>query len=162
MVASEMKQPSGCAEAEVAAFCALVRQGGEVDAGGLEARVRRAHTLAFTRVDGVLVGVAALKHPAATYRDGAFCGARCSDQASMFALELGWVFVSPEHRGRGYSRVVGECALSQGHGAQTFATTRADNVPMHKTLAHLGFTRLGDSWKSKRGDCDLVLYITPR
>jgi GNAT superfamily N-acetyltransferase len=160
-VAAKVKQPLGCTDAEIAAFCCFVRQGGEVEPEGLEDRARRARALVFLYVDSVLVGVAALKRPTAAYRDCVFRNAGVSQKASPFRFELGWVFVPPEHRGRGYSRVIAGAAMSQTDGALAFATTRADNTLMQKTLKHLGFARLGGSWKSKRGEHELVLYIVP-
>lgn len=69
----EIKQPSLCTDAEIAAFCCFVRQGDEVEPEGLEGRVRRRGVaLVFLWVDRVLVGVGALKRPDKGYRDGTF------------------------------------------------------------------------------------------
>lgn len=149
-----------CTEAEIAAFCNLVRQGEEVDAQGLEDRAKNAKALVFLFVDRTLAGVAALKRPAKTYRDGVFQKAGVPKAAESFDLELGWVFVPAIHRGKQYSRVLSAAALSQNEGAPTFATTRADNVAMQRTLEHLAFRRLGDSWCSTRDQGErLLLYV---
>jgi len=153
-------EPPLCTETEVAAFCNLVRQGDEVEGRRLEGRVKRAKALAFLYVDRQLVGVAALKQPAKTYRDGVFRKAGVPNAAKAFDLELGWVFVPETFRGRQYSRILSSAALSQNEQKPTFATTRADNIPMQRTLEHLAFRRLGDSWRSERGQCPcLVLYV---
>jgi GNAT superfamily N-acetyltransferase len=158
---TQVKQPVDCIDAEIGAFCSFVRQGGEVEAEGLERRVRRSQALVFLYVEGVLASVAGLKRPTVAYRDRVFRQAQASEAASRFKLELGWVFVPPEHRRKGYSRVVASAAMTQTDGAPAFATTRADNTAMQRTLEHLGFARLGDSWTSNRGEQELVLYVTP-
>jgi hypothetical protein len=139
----------------------MVRMGGEVEENDLEARVRRARALVFFSVDSDLVGVGALKLPFKAYRDGVFRKAGVPDAASAYDQELGWVFVLPAHQGKGYSRVVSAAIMSQSLRKPTFATTRLDNVPMQRTLEHLAFRRLGDSWRSDRGKRPrLVLYVS--
>jgi hypothetical protein len=101
-----------------------------------------------------------LKNPSKDYRDGVFEKAGVPDAAKPYELELGWVFVLPEQQGKKYSLVLSAAALSQASRTPTFATTRLDNVAMQKTLEHLGFRRLGDSWRSARGrQPRLVLYV---
>lgn len=154
-------KPALCSKVDLQEFCKLVRQGDEVEAQGLEARVKRAKALVFLRVDGELVGVAALKEPALTYRDGVFRKALVPAPSTIFRFELGWVFVLPAHRRKGYSRVLSGAAISQSDREPIFATTRLDNVAMQKALEDLGLRRLGDSWQSDRGANPwLVLYVT--
>lgn len=154
-------KPALCSKAELDEFCKFVRQGDEVETQGLEARVKRAKALVFLRVDGELVGVAALKEPLRTYRDGVFRKALVPDSSKGFRFELGWVFVPPAHRRKGYSRVLSAAAINQCERTPTFATTRLDNVPMQRVLEQIGFRRVGDSWQSDRGNKPwLVLYVT--
>jgi hypothetical protein len=150
-----------CTDAELAEFCKLVREGGAVDNAGLEGRVKRAKALVFLKVDESLVGVGALKMPDKSYRDEVFQKAGVPNAAAVFDLELGWVFVRPTHRRKGFSLVVSAAAMSQSERKPTFATTRLDNLTMQKTLEHLAFRRFGDSWRSERGEkARLVLYVT--
>jgi predicted GNAT family N-acyltransferase len=133
--------------------------------GGLEGRVRQAKALAFLYVSGTLVGVAALKQPLPRYRDDVFKGAAMAQCATLFDLELGWVYVLPEHRRKHYSEVLSAAAKSQSNNAPIFATTRLDNKWMQKTLERLGFKRIGDSYDSKGCDSTgrrykLLLYVT--
>ncbi len=162
-MSAEVKQPSLCTDAEMAAFCCFVRQGDEVEPEGLEDRVRRRGlALVFLWVDGVLVGIGALKRPDKGYRDGLFRSAGVPKEASTFALEVGWIFVPKEHRGKGYSRVIAAAAMTQADGAAALATTREDNEPMQRSLERIGFKKTGGAWKSKRGEHKLVLYVTSR
>jgi GNAT superfamily N-acetyltransferase len=158
-IESEAKEPRLCSEANLKTFCAFVRLGGEVAESGLEDRVKRAKSLVFLKVDGNVVGIAALKRPESTYRNSVFKKANVPELAESFNLELGWVFVLEEHRRKGYSNVLSAAAFSQRQGGPVFATTRLDNVPMQRTLEHSAFRRLGDSWRSERGQKPmLVLY----
>ena len=158
---SIVKKPALCSKEELDEFCRLVRQGGEVGADGLKDRVQRARALVFLRLDGELAGVAGLKEPSPVYRDGVFRKALVPATSKVFRLELGWVFVPPAHRRKGYSLVLSGAAISQSDRAPTFATTRLDNVAMQRTLEHVGLRRLGESWQSGRGARPwLVLYVT--
>jgi GNAT superfamily N-acetyltransferase len=156
----EIKAPKDCSDAEVAAFSCLVRQGGEVESKGLERRVRAARALAFLYVkDGALAGVAALKRPTTKHRDDVFGSAGTPEERAPYSLELGWVFVAEDHRGKGYSRALAQAALRYAAEAPMFATTREDNGRMQTTLSRLGFQRLGNAWKSARGNYNLVLFV---
>ncbi|WP_137912358.1 hypothetical protein [Rudaea sp. 3F27F6] len=64
----QISEPSICSAAELAAFQALVRKGGEVDHRTLPALVEAARFLAFVKSDSLLVGVGAIKRPYASHR----------------------------------------------------------------------------------------------
>ena len=158
-VDSVIREPGRLSASELEQFCEFVRRGDEVLSPGLEARVKNAKALVLLQVDSELVGIAAIKQPLKTYRDGVFKKAGVPEAAEAFQLELGWVYVPPEHRRQGYSRVLSVAAMSQTGRQPAFATTRLDNVAMHRTLENVGFRRLGDSWRSDRGNKPrLVLY----
>jgi GNAT superfamily N-acetyltransferase len=110
---SVIAKPDVCTNAELHTFCQLVRQGGEVTSQGLEGRVKNARASVFLHVNGQVAGIAALKEPLPAYRDDVFQRAGVMSCGSLFALEFGWVFVLPDHRRNGYSRVLSEAALSQ-------------------------------------------------
>ena len=89
-VDTEIVDPKLCTETEIAAFCRLVKEGEKVSTESLEGRVRSAKTIVFLYIDRELAGVAALKRPAQTYRDGVFKKARVPHVGAAFSLELGW------------------------------------------------------------------------
>ena len=158
-VDSVIREPGRLSASELGQFCEFVRRGDEVLSPGLEARAKNAKALVLLQVDSELVGIAAIKQPLKTYRDGVFKKAGVPEAAKAFQLELGWVYVPPEHRRQGYSRVLSVAAMSQTGRQPAFATTRLDNVAMHRALENVGFRRLGDSWRSDRGKKPrLVLY----
>ncbi len=153
-----MKSPSDCTATELNAFIALVREAGEVAANGLPNRVRAAERLFFLLDESyALLGISALKHPSPGYRAKVFSHAAAQSTPDEFPFEVGWVVVAPQYRGLGLSRPLVSMLLSYQPPSFVFATTRADNHFMQRTLLRLGFKREGHTYRSERGDYDLVL-----
>jgi predicted GNAT family N-acyltransferase len=150
--------PGKCTPDEIDAFVALVQVGGEVQAAGLAERIVQAHSLIFLKEDNQLLGVAALKHPEANYRFGVFEKAQIKANPLDYPLELGWVYVPPAGRGRGLSHSLVQTAVNQAKGLGLFATSRADNSAMHKSILAALFARQGNEYLSKRGDYSLLLF----
>lgn len=155
-----LKVPADCSDQELERFEGLVRQGGEVQLGGLSGRIREAAALTFAMHEDRLVAVAALKKPTDGYRVGVFQKAGVAPLDSGH-LELGWVFVLPDCRGRGLARrVVADTLVTSGPSG-VFATTRSDNHAMRKVLEREHFVRMGQPYKSVRGVYELSLFIRP-
>ena len=153
------KSPGNCTNIEVGAFIAFVRAGGEVSIQGLAERIRAAAALVFARVNGSVVGVAALKQPQASYRRRVASESGTSISAAEFPYELGWVYVSPESRGKGVSLLLSLAAVAESKGAGVFATSRTDNIPMHRSLVKAGFDAVGNSFASGRGKYSLQVFV---
>ena len=153
-----VKSPAECSNIEIGAFIAFVRAGGEVSIQGLPERIRSAAALVFGRIDGLVVGIAALKQPQASYRHRVNSESGASIPAKDFPYELGWVYVSPESRNKGFSILLSQAALAEGKGAGVFATSRTDNIPMHRSLAKLGFEEIGSPYASGRGNHSLQVF----
>lgn len=153
------KKPNECSAAELKDFAALVLAGGEVTEIGLEARIKKAKSLLFLVQDGCLKGIAAVKNPEKKYKEGVFQKAQATVEPNQFLFELGWVFVLPSSRGAGFSHKLVEAALSVTNDQAIFATSRADNIPMHKVLKAHGFSCHGETYASSRGNQQLVLFV---
>lgn len=153
------KKPYECSANELQNFLALVLTGGEVSPVGLEARINKAETLLFLAEDGCLKGIAAVKSPDKSYKDGVFRKAHATVAASQFPFELGWVFVHPLARGAGSSYKLVEVAVSATNGQAIFATSRADNAPMHKVLKKHGFSRHGETYASTQNKQKIALFV---
>jgi GNAT superfamily N-acetyltransferase len=153
-----LKAPGDCSDQELERYEELVRQGDEVVSHGLSERIRQAAVLTFAFHGDRLVAVAALKRPTDSYRVGVF---RKAGEAlpELGALELGWIFVLPDCRGRGLAGRVLAATLDASGGAGVFATTRSDNGPMQKVLEGRRFVRLGQGYKSTRGGYELNLFF---
>lgn len=155
-----LKVPDDCSDRELERFEGLVRQGGEVQPRGLSGRIRQAAALTFAFHEDRLVAVAALKKPTNGYRVGVFQKAGVAPPESG-ALELGWVFVLPDCRGRGLAGRVVADTLVASEGAGVFATTRSDNHTMRKVLEGQNFVGIGQAYQSVRGGYDLSLFVRP-
>lgn len=153
----DVKSPGDCSDEEIEAFRALVASGGEVMEAGLEGRVRAGELLSFMWRGVELIGVAGLKHPSPNHRSEVAAGSSVSLKAAHFPLELGWVYVLPAHWG---GRSMPLCSpLVERVGAKgIFATSRANNEPMHRTLQKLGFHRVGGEWPSGQNPANLWLF----
>ena len=153
-----VKSPSECSNVEIGAFIAFVRAGGEVSIQGLPERIRGAAALVFARIDSLVVGVAALKQPQASYRRRVSTESGAPLLAEEFPYELGWVYVSPESRGKRLSLLLSQAALAASKDAGVFATSRTENIAMHRSLAKLGFVATGNPFVSGRGKHSLQVF----
>jgi GNAT superfamily N-acetyltransferase len=136
----------------------LVVEGGAVNPQGLAQRIRKASRLLFLRaLDDQLVGVGALKHPRAEYRNRVFADAQATVSAEEYPVELGWVVVAKAYQGRRLStRMVGEL-LPFAKNENIFATTRADERVLSFAF-DCGFKVNGKPYSSGHG-YELVLYL---
>jgi predicted GNAT family N-acyltransferase len=158
MLTSSIFLPSDCTAQAFADFEKLVIEGGAVNPQGLAQRIRNASRLLFLRAsDDQLVGIGALKHPRAGYRNKVFADARATVPADKYPVELGWVVVAKSYQGRRLStRIVGEL-LTFAKNENIFATTRADERVM-SFASDYGFELNGKPYPSGHG-YDLVLYL---
>jgi len=156
-----VKKPSDCSEAELQDFVELILAGCEVTSLGLDARVRAAASLVMLTVNGCLTGIGAIKQPLPDYRKSISEKADVALSPVAFPYELGWVFVLLSARGHKLSQFVVKEALSSITGAGIFATSRSDNLPMHRSLERFGFVRLGRVYTSDRGNHQLQLFALP-
>jgi RimJ/RimL family protein N-acetyltransferase len=153
-----LKEPSACSESELAEFERLVRLGFEGSDDSLPARVRAANRLAFQfEPEAGAVAIAGLKQPRRKYTAEVFTKAGCDVAPDNWRLELGWVFVSPTHRGAGFGKALCEQLLRPVENQPVFATTRPDNSAMIRILESLGFERTGGPFP--RRSRILVVYL---
>lgn len=155
------KLPSECLSQEISEFIELVNQGREVEPEGFKERISRAKKLFFLK-DPTLVAVGALKRFYQQYKNSIFEKAGCSDIASNYQLEMGWMYVKPESRGRGFGRELIEAMISQLNGQSAYTTVRFDNYIMHYMLEGYGFKRVGTEYPSIKGNNKIILYIRPK
>lgn len=151
-----LRRPSACNESELREFARLVRQGFP-GAKDLERRIGDSEWLAFHyAADDTLAGVAALKAPGTGYRAAVFEKANASISPADYSVELGWVFVSPVHRGNGFGGNLCAGLLACVPASSVFSTTRTDNALMMRILRALGFVRVGRPYAWR--DEELVLF----
>lgn len=155
------KAPNTCSPGELAAFAAIVREGGEVADHGLDDLIQQAGKLVFCQHEGRLVGVAAIKNPRDSYRFKLSRKSGVQLARDAWPHELGWVFVTPAERGKGLSAKLVASAV-EGLDGPVFATSRTDNEPMHATLRRVGFVAVGDEYKSDKGEHRLQIFTRPK
>jgi len=153
-----IKLPSECLDQEINEFVGLVNEGGEVDPSGLKGRVRRAKKLLFLK-DPSLVAVSAIKRFYQQYKNSIFEKAGCSNIASSYKLEMGWMYTRSASRGKGFGRKLLEAMLNQLDGQSCYTTVRSDNQIMRHMLDSHGFNKVGMEYPSSRGNNKIILYI---
>jgi len=143
---------------EIEQFIAMVLRGGEVAERPLRTNIPKAECLVFLHSDDDLIAVAALKIPQNSYRATLSSKSGVSVSTTAFPFELGYIFVVPEARGRRYSGCLVASALEAAGSRGTFATSRSDNIAIHKTLRRSGFEVAGDAYLSEDGRRELQLF----
>lgn len=149
-------RPSDCLASDLCTFADLVKQGGKVEPGGLEGRIRKAYKLAFCRISGEIVSIAAIKKPNKDYKKKIFRDASADQDPDVFTLEYGWAFTKAGHGGQGYAFSIASVLLRE-IDSPIFATTQSHNDRMKSILEEHGFARVGSPYQGCEGS--LVLYI---
>lgn len=147
--------PSAFKSSTLDAFASLIYSSGETNNRNIRRNLRRAHAIAFARIDGVPIGVAVVKNPIATYIPKVFEAAGVPELAAHFKLELGYVNVDPQYRGQNISKVLMD--MIKHLGVPMYATTRGANSAMQHILQSNGFTPTGNPFKGESGS-DLTLW----
>lgn len=154
------KHPSDCSKAELDAFEAFVKEGGEVNTQGLSERILRAQWLVFLlEGNGKYAGIAALKRPNDSYKKMVFAKAGTPCKPGDFLFEAGWLFVEPAYRGKRYSSLLLDAVIELAGADRVYATTREDNEFMRRTNRRCGLVDTGSPYKSEDGDYKLVLSV---
>lgn len=140
-------------------FQALVEAGGEVDTVALRQNVRSAKALVFARSEGRLLGVAALKVPQPSYRKKIEQRSAFNLPPDLYPFELGYVFVLEASRGNGLAHSLVAAAVNQARGTHLFATVRADNAAMLRTLNRAAFLQVGEEYTGRKQGTSIRLLI---
>ena len=155
-----VRKPSECSKEQRDAFVATASRSREVTRANIERGARAAKFLLWVEAEGQLIGVAAIKKAANTYREGVFKKAGVPERASDFRQELGYLYVDPKHRDSGHGRALLDCAMKLVGTEPVFATTRTINKAMNGALPKRGFERVGKRYASKDNpDRFLYLYV---
>lgn len=155
-----IKSPESYTEDEFNQIFALIQSGNEVGGRRLKNRIRNSNTLITLYEDDVFVGVSALKYPESSYRKRIESETGISLTVDEFPFELGYIVVSEESRGKGYSNYLVAAALSAREDNGVFATARVSNLPMQKTLPKFGFQKSGKTYPSERRKEDIQLFLS--
>lgn len=113
------------------------------------ARLRRTRCIALLRemAGGRILAIAAWEQPAVTYRRGNFTRSPASIADFKAALELGYVVITPDMRGKQLSGGLVDKIVAQ-IAKPTFVTTYSPI--MCNNLKRSSFTRVGNEWQGKK------------
>jgi GNAT superfamily N-acetyltransferase len=131
----------------------IVRTGNAVDPDSASAELPHSKILAFALAGGHIVGVGAIKRRRPAYARQ--IAERSGASFDPNTLELGYVAVEPNHRGRGLSELIVQELLTH-HLDSLFATTSSEH--MKRTLTRVGFAERGNAWLGRNGD-QLSLWL---
>ena len=120
-------------------------------------RVRGAKALAFLQIDDKIVGIAALKIPADSYRDKIGKSAGVLLRKNDYPYELGYVVVDAAMRGQKLSQKLVNALLPLADRKCMFATT--SSIAMHRVLPRSGFLKAGREYENDKAE-KLTLYVT--
>ncbi len=149
-----IKSPSECTELEISTFVKMTEDGGQVSSYKLREKIERAQKLVFIWNGDVCVAIAALKNPAASYKEKVFKAAGLSEKSSLYSFEIGYIYATV----KGVGNKLMEAVLEANNGAITFATTRDSNGAMQHLFPKFGFNKLGNSYKNESGKYLLGLF----
>ncbi|MET4131788.1 GNAT superfamily N-acetyltransferase [Porphyrobacter sp. MBR-155] len=143
------------------AFKAFVIAAREVNAQTLSALVEAAVALVMLYDGDRLIGTAAVKRPHDSHRRGDFRKAKVGVSADSYPLELGWIVVHSEYRGRGHARtLIGAALGATGCSEGIYATTKT--ARMRALLPEFGFEVQGETYPSTLDNTvDLTLFARP-
>lgn len=83
-----------------------------------------------------------------------FRDAQSDESPESCRFEIGYIYAKIE----GLGNQLMECLVKESQGAITFATTKNSNEVMLHLLPKFGFSKLGESYKSRSGEYYLSLY----
>lgn len=156
------KSPKNCDIKELKTFEKLVIEGGEVAPEGLSKRILDSECLFFIYAKEQCIGIGAIKRPVAGYKLKSFEKAGVSEQ-EKYDYELGWIYIKEKMRGQQLGNKLMEsicCYISENlSDKKCFATVRQDNNSMQYLFVKYNFSKSGHSYKSRRGNYLLELYI---
>ena len=156
------KSPKNCDENELKTFEKLVIEGAEVDPVGLSGRISNAKHLFFIYAKEQCVGIGAIKHPDAGYKLDSFVKAGVPEK-EKYDCELGWIYVNEKMRGLQLGNKLMEsiCNYMSKNllDKRCFATVRQNNDRMQHLFVKYDFSKVGHSYRSRRGDYFLDLYV---
>ena len=147
------KKPGECTPGELREFEKLVRNGSEVAAAGLAARIRGAHLLGFALNDGALVGVGALKIPEKNHRDDVAKKSGIPLSVDRIPFEIGWLYVLESERENKFGRRLMNGLMEAAGKSGVYGTSRLDeeHKPVHGALERRGFNKVGtDEARARR------------
>jgi hypothetical protein len=151
-----IKRPKLCSQDELLKFKNLVLEGGQVNAVGLDEKIKDCEYLGFCYVGNELASIAAIKNKESSYFIGLCAKASAETPKEIPRYELGYCFTNHHHRGKKYNSRLNDALLDKIKGKSIFATTAHDS--MHNYFINRNFIRLGNPYDGVYNK-GIVLYL---
>jgi predicted GNAT family N-acyltransferase len=152
--------PSEFTDGEIKEFETLVLSESRVAKDSLPGVIKEAPRLVALLLDGMTIGCAAIKKPAAAYMTKVFKKSGLATEQAKYHHELGWVVVAKAHRKMGYSGQLVESALKPPYLTGVYATSQDADIGMHKTLERYGFKKFGTPYSSNEShDKNIIVFL---
>lgn len=154
-----IKSPSDLTKSELNSFADLILEGGQINSPKniLIENIKNCELVAQLHIDGKLAGIGAIKLPRPSYHNRVFTKAGISNLQKNYEKELGYIFTSPEFRGRKISTKVLNSLLEKLNDQKVFATTKSQF--MRAILIESGFKKKGNTYQNDDGE-DLELFCS--
>jgi len=123
-----IKKPSECSDKELTEYYNLAVKGNQVDKNGLKERIEQAILLAFHYENNSLVGIAALKYPHESYKNGVFKKAEVPLESDKYKFKFGWAYTEPEYRGKHICSNLTHKILESEVSQNIYATTKDEKI----------------------------------
>lgn len=154
-----VKPSSECDEFEIDQFVSLVTEGGSIFSEGLRDRVRTACLLSFLySPNKELIGCMGLKRPSEGYLEDLEEYTKVPIRRYT-CIEIGWLFIKPEHRHKGLSTTLRESILNKAKSESIFTVVEETAIKIPEILARYGFIKMGCAYKSSISGKRLQLFI---
>jgi hypothetical protein len=149
-----IKKPKLCSQDELLKFKNLVLDGGQVNAVGLDEKIKDCEHLGFCYVGNELASIAAIKNKESSYFIGLCAKASAEAPKEIPRYELGYCFTNHHHRGKKYNSRLNDALLDKIKGKSIFATT--GSLIMIRYFESRGFKLIGDPYK---GNYNPLIYL---
>ena len=140
---------------EKSKFKEIVLSMGEVSEKTFDGLMAKNPVILFYPNTNEIEAVGALKIPNKSYKSKVFEYSKTEFHSTDFDYELGWIVSLKQKKGIGklITKVLSEFK------PKIYSTVRTENIGMNKIMNSLGFKKVGNEYKSERGDYYNFLYL---
>lgn len=152
-------RPIDCSAAFINQFVKIVLEGGEVPIGNLRRGIPMAEMLFFTGLPGKLMGVSAIRYANEFYHKHLFEQAGVPEMYNPYSVEVCWLCVLPEFRGKGVWSNNKRARLAYLDNRPYHAIHRAENELISDPIKQTVYNQAGSDFYSKTSNDKLRLFV---
>ncbi|MBL4907693.1 MAG: hypothetical protein JKX94_09610 [Sneathiella sp.] len=152
-------RPIDCSPNHIKQFINIILDGGEVPIENLKRGIPTAEMLFFTGTPGKLMGVSAVRYPNAKYSKHLFEHAGVPQMYNPLSVEVCWLCVLPEYRGKGVWGNNRKVRLDYLGNRPYHAIHRVENEEVGEPIKSLNYNQAGSDFHSDLSDDKLRLIV---